>query len=99
MRRFWMIWVMMGMLLFTAFGCTMVTTPAINATPLREVDFTKQLKRGESCTLFVLGFPVEGETSVVSAAKNGGIRKVEVVDVQYKNYILVAKQCVIVYGS
>ncbi len=86
--------------LLVTVGCTMVTSPVTNIGNLREVDFTKQLKRGEACVLLLFGaIPVEGDASVVSAAQKGQIRRVEVVDLQYKNYVLFAKYCVIVYGS
>ncbi len=81
-------------------GCTTLWTPVINSTDLQTTDFSKSMKQGESCQLYVLGFlgPF-GNASVVEAAANAGISKVNVVDQKYSNYILFAQQCVVAYGD
>lgn len=57
-------------------------------------------KRGEACASSILGLVTTGDASVATAAKNGGINKVGVVDQQYTSILgLYAKYCVVVTGD
>ena len=81
-------------------GCTTIWTPVINSTDLQSTDFSETMKQGESCQLYILGIlgPF-GNASVVEAAGNAGISKVNVVDEKWSNYIIYSQQCVVAYGD
>lgn len=81
-------------------GCTTMRTPVINSTDLQTTDFSKTMKKGESCQLYILGIlgPF-GNASVVEAAKNADISKVNVVDEKWSNYIIYSQECVVAHGN
>jgi len=81
-------------------GCSTMMTPAINTTDLKTTDFSGTMKKGESCQTYLFGFigPF-GDASVVKATKNADISKVEVVDYKHSNFIILAQNCVVVYGQ
>ena len=92
-------------LVLGAFGCTTMGTPAVNTTNVQNVDFSQSFKKGSDCSTVVLFvFGPFGDSSVVNAAKNAGIKKVEVVDYRSSWFPSVAlpivyTHCVVVHGN
>jgi hypothetical protein len=88
--------------LFTL-GCAGVFTPAATTYSVPgDLDFTQlaSMKKGESCSLTVLGiFGPNGDASVAAAAAKAGIRQVRYVDNRIRNYFLWYHFCVIAYGE
>ena len=84
-------------------GCAAVFTPAATTFPVGgDVDLTQlsSMKKGESCSLTVLGiFGPNGDASVAAAAAKAGIRRVRYVDNRIRNYFLWYHFCVIAYGE
>ncbi|MBI4972509.1 MAG: hypothetical protein HZC16_01685 [Candidatus Omnitrophica bacterium] len=89
-----------GVALLLFAGCAAMTTPVSNTTNLKEVDFSKEMKNGKSCQYYIFGLlgPF-GDASVVNAAKDSSLSKVEVVDHKDGWYLLVSQHCVVVYGQ
>lgn len=81
-------------------ACSTMYTPALNTTDISKVDFSKSMKKGEDCITYLLFFfgPF-GNASAVTAAKNGGISKAEVIDYQVNHYFLFSQGCIIVHGN
>lgn len=85
-------------------SCTVRTTPVAN-TNFSEVDFTqlRSFEKGKSCKRFLLGIvplPI-GQPSLINAAKDAKLRKVEVVDYEYGFSLLplpTYKKCLVAYG-
>jgi TRL-like protein family len=84
-------------------GCAAVFTPAATTFQVgSDVDLTQlsSMKKGESCSLTVLGiFGPNGDASVATAAAKAGIRQVRYVDNRIRNYFLWYHFCVIAYGE
>ena len=89
-----------GVALLISAGCTTLTTSVSNAVNLKEVDFSKEMKNGKSCQYYIFGLlgPF-GDASVVNAAKDSSLSKVEVVDHKDGWYLSVTQHCVVVYGQ
>jgi hypothetical protein len=91
------------MVLTSLFGCTGLITPAATTYPVEGgVDFSQlgSMKRGESCSTTILGiFGPNGDATVASAARAGGIAQVRYVDNRIRNYILWYRFCVVAYGE
>lgn len=87
-------------LLLSLSACSMQSTPFINSTDVRDVDFSTigSMREGRDCAYWILFFGPFGNNSLIEAVKNGGIRKVEVVDKSVHAYPFVAKECIRVYG-
>lgn len=81
-------------------GCSTMHTPAGNMTDIKSTDFSKSMKQGKSCATYLFGLigPF-GDSSLVDAAKNGGLSKVEVVDYKDGFYILFSQHCTVAHGS
>lgn len=81
-------------------GCSTMHTPAGNMTDIKSTDFSKSMKQGEACATYLFGLigPF-GDSSLVDAAKNGGISKVEVVDYKDGFYIFISRHCTVAHGS
>jgi len=99
--------IIFGLLALSIFAsCSTVNTPNsgmlyTQATASNEVNFTKlqSNKQGEACTEGILGV-VTGDSTVATAAKNGGITKVSHVDHKVKNVLgLYTQYCTVVYGQ
>jgi hypothetical protein len=57
-------------------------------------------KTGEVCSSSILGLVTTGDTSYLTAAKNGGIKKIFTVENRYQNILGVyATYCVVVTGE
>lgn len=57
-------------------------------------------KRGEACTINVLGLIAIGDSSIIAARANGGISKVATVDSSFLNVLfLFGRHCTIVTGE
>ena len=56
-------------------------------------------KTGEACSQSWAGIVALGDASIETAAKNGGITRIDSVDFTMKNMIAVGKFCTIVRGS
>jgi hypothetical protein len=84
-------------------GCTGLITPAATTYPVnQEMDFSQlqTMKRGESCSTMILGiFGPNGDATVASAARVGGISRVRYVDNRIRNYLLWYRFCVVAYGE
>jgi len=87
------------LMLAGAYGCATMITPATNITDIKSVDFSQNMKKGESCASWVLLFGPFGDASIVQAAKDAGIKKVNVIDYKSALYVFVTKKCVVVYGE
>ena len=81
-------------------GCATMTTPVVNSIDIKSTDFSKTMKTGEACCTYVLGFigPF-GDASIVQAAQEAKISKVEAVDYKSGWYVLFSRFCVRVYGE
>jgi hypothetical protein len=80
-------------------GCSAMNMNTLNNTDISDVDFSQEFKQGEACETTILFFGPFGSSSVVDAAKNGGVSKVEVVEQEFSSKILFGQRCTIVYGS
>lgn len=84
-------------------GCSGLITPAATTYPVDGgMDFSQlsTMKRGESCSTMILGiFGPNGDASVATAARAGGITQVRYVDNRIRNYILWYRFCVVAYGE
>lgn len=84
-------------------ACSAVVTPAATTYPVTaDVNFAElsTMKRGESCTLTILGlFGPSGDASVATAARAGGISRVRYVDNRFENRFLWHRLCVVAYGE
>jgi TRL-like protein family len=57
-------------------------------------------KTGEACSESYLGFVTTGDTSYITAARNGGIKKISTIDNRYKNILgFYATYCTVVTGE
>lgn len=57
-------------------------------------------KHGESSSISILGIAAVGDCSIATAAKTGGVKKVNHVDYEYRNILgIYQKATVIVYGE
>ncbi|MCS7206254.1 MAG: TRL-like family protein [Leptospiraceae bacterium] len=58
-------------------------------------------KKGEACSIIVLGVVAIGDSSIDTARKNGGISRIAYIDRKWFNVIWVAfgRNCTIVYGE
>lgn len=92
-----------AMMLTTLLGCSGLITPAATTYPVEGgLDFSQlaTMKRGESCSTTVLGiFGPNGDATVATAARAGGITQVRYVDNRIRNYILWYRFCVVAYGE
>ena len=86
-------------LALTLTGCVLVRTPVNNTTSIENVDFSRSFKSSEACQTKFLFFPQVGDASVMTAAKSGGIKNVEVVDYKSTESIIASKLCVKVWGN
>ena len=74
-------------------ACTMGVPHSVNLGDLSQIT-----KEGRSECSVILGFPT-GDCSIATAAKNGGLNEVLIVDQVVHNYIFVVKTETIVYGK
>lgn len=97
MRRLMLLAISMGIIGLS--GCATTQSPVSNVTDLKNADFSQNMKVGQSCANYILGFigPF-GDASIVTAAKNAGLSKVEVVDYKSAWYVLFSQNCVVAYG-
>lgn len=81
-------------------ACASLKTPVSNTVDVGKVDFSREMKQGNSCQFYLFGLlgPF-GNASVVNATREAGISKVDVVDHKNGWYVLVTQQCVTVYGQ
>ena len=91
------------MILASLLGCSGLITPAATTYPVEGgVDFSQlgTMKRGESCSTTVLGiFGPNGDATLATAARAGGISRVRYVDNRIRNYFLWYHFCVVAYGE
>ena len=83
----------------TLTGCVLVRTPVINTTSIDNVDFSRSFKSSEACQSRFLFFPQVGDASVMTAAKAGGIKNVQLVDYKSTESFIFTKTCVMVWGN
>jgi hypothetical protein len=89
------------MLILFGSGCAIRIggTPAYYVADIREVDFSQDLTRGETCT-HQLFFVVFDRASIVEAARNAGITKISLVDNYYSSVLgLWSAYCVVVIDT
>jgi len=98
MKKVGMLCLVLGLIVIGT-ACTTMRSPAVNLADLSSVDFTQPFKRGESCSTSVLGFQWFGDASIVEAAKSAGITTVQVVDYDFRYYVVMHKFCTIVHGK
>ncbi len=70
----------------------------IDISKLNFVELQK-MKSGESCMYNLLFFRVYGDSSVIEAAKNGGINNVQIIGEKGYWIFPLTKKCTIVYGD
>jgi hypothetical protein len=82
-------------------SCVTAYTPVINTTQLQQVDFSKLAtkKVGKDCVKYYFGYGPFGNRSVTNAARNAGIRKVELVDYEFEGGYFSQSGCIVVYGD
>ena len=93
---------MVGALLFT--GCATRSSGMVGETiDVTKVDFEKvsQMKKGTACSNAFLGIAIGTDTSLLTAASNGGIKKVHYVEESTKNFLFFVYDefCINVYGE
>lgn len=105
MKRLSLLFALAAMM-FGSAACT-TTSPASNVAPLDSIDFSdiETMKKGESCSMFVLGFfgPL-GDTNLKNATKDARIRKVRYIEKTHSGFPmltmpLVYKRCIVAYGE
>ena len=86
-------------------GCLTVATPAIGAL-YADVKWDGMAKgglgakEGQACARSILGLIADGDASIATAAKNGGIKDVQSVDHHTKNVLgVIGEYCTVVRGS
>ena len=89
-----------GMAALALTGCSTKVTPVVNSADIQKTDFSQEFQKGQACANYLFGIigPF-GDASLVEAAKNGGISKVEAVDYKSAYYVLLSKQCVVAHGK
>ncbi len=80
-------------IILTTSSCTF-RTPML----LSYNDDSNNTKTGKSCNKFIFGFPVDGDKSFYTAAKNGGISKINYADNEYFIAPFYYSSCTIVTG-
>lgn len=84
-----------------AAGCTTAFVPSgVNMVSVDDVNFSEvsSMKRGEACATTILGLFTQGEAMLTSAARNGGISRVEMIEHKLSANPFFSQQCVIVFG-
>ena len=77
-------------------GVVSVTTAPLST----EGNWNVGSKKGEASSFSVLGLYASGDCSIATAARNGGLKKIDHVDYAYVNVIGIwQKATVIVYGE
>jgi hypothetical protein len=90
-----------GILIPLCSACTAAFAPAtMNTVSLNDLNFAEveNMRRGEACATTILGLFTDGEAMVTTAARNGRISRVEVVEHKVSGNPLFSRQCVIVFG-
>lgn len=82
-------------------GCSLQRSPVLNTADLSRFDFSNSasLKESQACATYVFGLGPFGNPSVMDAIRDGGIKTVKVVDYRQGWYLIVSKDCVVVYGD
>ncbi len=81
-------------------GCMNVQiTPSSVSIPVKDIDVNKQYKVGKACSKVYLGIGPFGDMSIPTAARNGGITKIALVDYEARMYVVYAELCTIVKGE
>lgn len=91
-------------LTFGAAGCMTVASPAVGSIWMDvkgPVDAGDRVgaKMGTACASSIAGLIARGDASIATAAKNGGITKIDSVDHHSKNMVIFGEFCTIVRGS
>lgn len=93
----------LAMLPLALAACVATLTPAVVVNPLDSgVDYSQlaSMKLGKSCAVtYLFTFGPNGDASIASAAKEGGLRRVRYVDNQYENNFFRQRYCIIAYGE
>jgi hypothetical protein len=100
MRKIAVLMVVAVFMLVTA-GCSLQRSPVLNVADLSKFDFSNasSLKESQACATYVFGLGPFGNPSVMDAIKDGGIKTVKVVDYRQGWYLIISKDCVVVYGD
>ncbi|MEI8025929.1 MAG: TRL domain-containing protein [Pseudomonadota bacterium] len=82
-------------------GCATSLTPISNNTDISKVDFSKvsSMKSGKSCAKWYFIFGPFGTQSLVNAAVDGKLTKVELVDTSIESGFMTHSRCTIAYGQ
>ena len=79
-------------------GCT-THSPSANYVDVTDKDL-RNLKSGTACGKYILGvFGPFGEESIVTAVRNGNIKKIKAIDKSTDSFILFSQNCITVYGE
>ena len=79
-------------------GCVGMVSPAANNVPINPVEIAKSTRIGDSCAQFILGMGPIGNMSIKDVLAQHKVSKVDLIEYEINNYVLVQKVCVIVYG-
>lgn len=73
-------------------ACVNNPTRATNTVDITNLDLSKihTMKKGEHCS--------DQGASILKAAEDAGISKIELVSEKYKNFLFFTTRCVVVYG-
>jgi hypothetical protein len=73
----------------------------MNTANLQTVDFSRlaQMKSGEACATTILGLFTDGSALISDAARQGGLKRVDLVEYKVSANPLFSKQCATVYGN
>jgi len=76
-----------------------INPSASNMINITGANLTANMKKGEDCSMIVLGFGPFGEhPSAIDAARNGNITRAAYVQYKYISYIVYKQYCIDVYG-
>jgi hypothetical protein len=80
-------------------SCSNIKLNNINSTNIAQVNFKSNFKVGQACSNTFLTFGPFGSSSIIDAARNGSLSKVEIVEENINNYILFQQICTVVHGK
>ena len=88
-----------AMLLTT--GCTYKSSLGASNVDISKTDMSKvdSLKSGEACQSWFLIFPTGFDATANTAAKNGGITKIEYQEYSNTSFLIGGSRCIKVFGN
>ena len=97
-KRLFSFFLIIGLILLA--GCSARLTPVANTVNVTNADLTPEMKEGKACDTRLFGFiPLGGKSSIVAAAKDGGVTSIKAAEYESNFYFIVTQDCVVVYGD